>query len=122
MSRCERCGGSDSTATWSKGKGRRRITYCKPCRSVRHKASMRLRYKRGAELMLAAKSRPCADCNVRYRPYQMDFDHVRGSKRGCLARMTTQSLDAIRAEIAKCDVVCSNCHRHRTWIRRLFPD
>jgi len=43
---------------------------------------------------------------------QLDFDHVRGRKLGCVLHMGSK--DAIRAEAAKCEVVCANCHRERT--------
>lgn len=60
--------------------------------------------------------KPCVDCKVAYPYYVMDFDHVRGEKVVNLARMIADgySLEAIQDEIAKCDLVCSNCHRERT--------
>jgi hypothetical protein len=50
----------------------------------------------------------------------MDFDHVRGEKLFDVSRMVGPglSLELIKAEIAKCDVVCANCHRIRTFERR----
>jgi hypothetical protein len=62
--------------------------------------------------------RGCADCGYREHHEALDFDHVRGEKRFQLAAVTCQSLAAIDAEIAKCDVVCANCHRVRTAQRR----
>lgn len=68
-------------------------------------------------------NKPCADCGVIYPPYVMDYDHVRGSKKSNLANLCrdTGTLDAIKAEIAKCELVCSNCHRERTWQRKHGP-
>ncbi|HEV2062313.1 MAG TPA: hypothetical protein VGR12_05630, partial [Solirubrobacteraceae bacterium] len=44
----------------------------------------------------------------------LEFDH-RGEKRGNVSTMASwASLDTLRAEIAKCDVRCANCHRRRT--------
>lgn len=62
-----------------------------------------------------AKRKPCMDCNAEYPPYVMDFDH-RGDKKFNVAMMCTRScaLDRVKEEIAKCDLVCSNCHRIRT--------
>lgn len=56
------------------------------------------------------------DCGIRYPTYVMDYDHVRGVKRNTIARVVTNatSLAVLQEEIAKCDVVCSNCHRIRT--------
>lgn len=50
----------------------------------------------------------------------MDFDHREGEHKeyelNRIDRMTTR---AILSEIKKCDVVCSNCHRVRTYKRRI---
>jgi hypothetical protein len=67
-------------------------------------------------ILLEAKSKPCADCGVQYPPYVMDFDH-KGDKKFNLGGALSRSLDSLIAEIAKCDVVCSNCHRERTAVR-----
>jgi hypothetical protein len=46
----------------------------------------------------------------------MDFDHVRGQKvDGISVMMNTRSLAAVQEEMAKCEIVCANCHRIRTW-------
>lgn len=65
--------------------------------------------------MHAAKSVPCADCGGTFDPVCMDFDHRPGEvKSRSVARMVGYPHDEIRREIAKCDVVCANCHRLRT--------
>ena len=69
------------------------------------------------------KSVPCKDCGVAYPPYVMDFDHIRGRKVRGIGKMLTSSWSTLQAEIAKCEIVCSNCHRERTHQRALknFP-
>jgi hypothetical protein len=62
---------------------------------------------------------PCIDCGNRYPFYVMDFDHARGVKEfeiriGVAGR---KGWSRIYDEIAKCDIVCANCHRIRTWDR-----
>jgi hypothetical protein len=72
-------------------------------------------------LMREAKDRPCTDCDKRYPYYVMDFDHRPDEeKRFNIGGRETQGLgfEVMRAEIAKCDVVCANCHRERSHRRR----
>lgn len=68
------------------------------------------------ELIRAEKDRPCADCGIKYPHYVMDFDHLDPKQKefGVASMINCGSLDLIRKEIAKCEVVCSNCHRERT--------
>ena len=67
-------------------------------------------------LILNAKNRPCQDCGQRYPPYVMDFDHRYG-KKFLIGRQvwSTTSVARVKEEIAKCDIVCANCHRERTY-------
>lgn len=63
---------------------------------------------------------PCMDCKISYPYYMMDFDHVRGKKQANVAELiNTLSKKRIDTEIAKCEVVCSNCHRARTYMRKM---
>lgn len=72
-----------------------------------------------AHLIILSKSVPCADCRKSYGTYVMQFDHVRGVKLFNISQVCgRQPLDVIAAEIAKCDVVCANCHFERTHQRR----
>lgn len=65
------------------------------------------------DIVNKAKDKPCADCGKRYPPYVMDLDH-RGDKFTDVSKMKSYSIQRLLAEIAKCDVVCANCHRERT--------
>ena len=63
---------------------------------------------------------PCVDCGINYPYYVMDFDHVRGQKQANVMELvSTLSKKRIDLEIAKCEIVCSNCHRIRTHMRRI---
>jgi len=70
---------------------------------------------RNRKLIQEAKDVPCADCGKRYPPYVMDFDHLR-DKEFNISRAVHKRVSVKRLldEIAKCDIVCSNCHRIRT--------
>lgn len=59
------------------------------------------------------KKGPCADCGVQYPPYVMDFDHV-GEKSLKISESFQTSSTRLLNEIAKCELVCANCHRIRT--------
>ena len=63
---------------------------------------------------------PCVDCGINYPYYVMDFDHVRGQKHANVMELvSTLSKKKIDEEIAKCEIVCSNCHRIRTHMRKM---
>ena len=63
----------------------------------------------------------CMDCGFDKWYEALDFDHVRGDKLFEIRAHIVQSKSeaVIMNEIAKCEVVCANCHRHRTEQRRL---
>lgn len=59
---------------------------------------------------------PCADCKKTYPHYVMDFDHVRGKKSYNISdKLRVSPSPSIWKEIVKCEVVCANCHRERTY-------
>jgi len=67
------------------------------------------------KIVIEKKSVPCADCKVSYPFYVMDFDHQFDKKFTiAIAVMQGRSIKSVLEEIAKCEVVCSNCHRIRT--------
>jgi hypothetical protein len=50
----------------------------------------------------------------------MDFDHRQDENKVInLANASRMTRPKILEEIAKCDVVCSNCHRERTYQRKI---
>jgi hypothetical protein len=62
---------------------------------------------------------PCEDCDMKYPYYVMDFDHLPGEQKLFdLSRAGRATWKQLLAEIKKCDLVCSNCHRIRTHNRR----
>jgi len=62
----------------------------------------------------ALKAGPCMDCGGTFPTECMDWDHVRGEKTTNVAKLNDCSLAKVMDEIAKCDLVCANCHRIRT--------
>jgi hypothetical protein len=111
---------------------RQRDNYCRPCRAAykqEHYSLNRERYIEAAvrrRTALAAEratflveyfaSHPCADCGES-DPVVLEFDHL-GDKAFNIAKgLRDRSWEALVEEIAKCDVVCANCHRRRTAVR-----
>ena len=106
-----------------------RHPYCRDCGKELTRSHYRRRkrlyldrnlraYNERRLMVIAAKSCPCADCGVQYPYYVMDFDHREGvTKEFSLHRIQSATKRAILREMAKCDVVCANCHRERTYRR-----
>ena len=63
------------------------------------------------------KQVPCTDCKQYFPTCVMQFDHVRGKKIADIAKLLAGSNKKLFVEIAKCDVVCANCHAIRTCLR-----
>ena len=62
-------------------------------------------------LLLASACKDCGEAD----PSVLDFDHIAEKRRGiCTMVRRDARLSALDAEIAKCEVVCANCHRRRT--------
>ena len=83
----------------------------------------RARWRAHARFLDALRDVPCADCGGRFPPCAMDFDHREpGTKLATVTRMIGRAaIVRILAEAAKCDIVCANCHRARTYGRRAAP-
>ena len=99
---CNQCGEAERFST---------SIMCSDCLRRYRKALRRSK----SDAIREYKEQPCMDCGMNYPFYVMDFDHVRDEKRfNISSSYTSYSWKDIIDEIAKCDVVCSNCHRKRT--------
>lgn len=73
-------------------------------------------------IVYKAKSIPCKDCGIQYPTCAMQFDHVAGIKSANIALLRTRgSMSKLLEEMAKCEVVCANCHAIRTCVRDTRP-
>ena len=75
------------------------------------------------DFIAEAKNVPCTDCGKQFPTCCMDFDHLDGTIKEynigqSLGRL---GMPGLAKETAKCEVVCSNCHRIRTNIRLNRP-
>ena len=61
----------------------------------------------------------CADCGEDYPYWMMQFDHLSDKEFTIGNYAHHKTLDQVKAEVAKCEVVCANCHANRTYLRKL---
>jgi 5-methylcytosine-specific restriction endonuclease McrA len=100
--------------------------YRKGYRKTQKGRAARKRYQsryhsQNAEWVWSIKRGPCADCGQRFHPCAMDFDHLpQYTKRMEISDMvrSKRSRGDIELELAKCELVCANCHRVRTFTRQ----
>ncbi len=105
-SRCLRCAAAAQKAYHESPAGREAIK----AQRIARRATLRV-------LVNSHKDVPCADCGGKFPLICMDFDHLGNEPKEdeistMVHRLTSER--RILAEIAKCEVVCSNCHRVRT--------
>lgn len=67
-------------------------------------------------------SHPCTDCKRFFSWVVMEFDHRDGrqSRLELIAYRVHRSRAKLMEEMAKCDLVCANCHRVRTYDRDML--
>lgn len=103
---------------------------CKDCNKIRVKERYEANkdyYKNKAKdykkllinTMRDKKLVPCTDCWITYPYYVMDYDHLENKLFNIWAVAQHTGMNKLLAEIAKCEVVCANCHRIRTFKRRI---
>jgi formate-dependent nitrite reductase cytochrome c552 subunit len=110
---CANCHRVRTQASWI---GRPRKGDYKAPSAARRAALWKVR----ADLLAELRNVPCADCGCRFPKAAMDFDHRDPSDKSyTVSRMLFRtSTEEVLREAAKCDVVCANCHRMRTYQRR----
>lgn len=137
MRRCCRCHEEkpEGEFAWRRKKLGQLDTYCRPCRAAykqEHYRANRQRYldqnarrkrrviaERTDWLLAYFRENPCVDCGEG-DPIVLEFDHLR-DKKFCIAQgFRGRRWQDVLDEIAKCEVVCANCHRRRTTRRGGF--
>lgn len=103
------------TAYWQDRYAKQTPERLKEVKEARRKAA-----KRNQTCIQMAKTAACEDCGGKFHSEAMDFDHVRGEKLFNISTgaCSAMALIVLLAEMAKCEIVCANCHRVRTWRRR----
>lgn len=60
----------------------------------------------------------CAKCGYNAHAAALDFNHTHGDKKFNVSQDPKVALEKLLAEIAKCEVLCANCHRVHTYENR----
>jgi hypothetical protein len=76
-----------------------------------------LRIERGQLILDFLRDHPCADCGEE-DPIVLEFDHLADKEFDISQGHVDHAWERVLAEIAKCEVVCANCHRRRTVSRK----
>ena len=110
--------------------------HCKSCQKIRRRKSYLAnrdyylsaykgkvkdrRINRRGFILSLKDGKPCADCKTVYPHYVMDFDHLPQFKKEFTISNEGEAFseEKILKEVSKCELVCSNCHRIRTWNRK----
>lgn len=76
-------------------------------------------FDRKRQILLDARAGGCVRCGEKH-PACLDFHHRDGkeSKLGNIGQFRKFGTDRLLAEIAKCDVLCANCHRKHHYDER----
>jgi hypothetical protein len=120
---------------WRRKAREQRDNYCAGCRAEykrEHYAANRSRYiarartrkravaaERAAYLVALFRVRPCVDCG-KTDPLVLEFDHLGDRSFDISKGLRDRNWSSVLDEIAKCEVVCANCHRRRTASRGRF--
>lgn len=112
---------------WANKRENRKRHECKKCLIIRVKTyNSQNKEKVGAsrkkmrsdillKLHQYKESFPCTDCGEYFPHYVMDFDHQK-DKIGNISLLAQRySWNRLLTEIEKCEIVCANCHRARTF-------
>lgn len=73
--------------------------------------------KKLRDFVKSKKNVPCTDCELNYPYYVMQFDHLRDKRYHISTLVNSNNLQKLEDELAKCEVVCANCHAERTYQR-----
>jgi len=136
MKTCSKCKLEKELYEFNKDKNKKdgHCNWCKTCNKENMKSyyksnkekvkyenyqnKKKYRVEKKEKLLDYLRNNSCIDCgNSDIRV--LEFDHVRGEKKMDVTKMVSSaySWDKIQEEIDKCEVVCSNCHKIRTYSR-----
>lgn len=85
----------------------------------RYRESWQRAHEKKRQILLDARIGGCVKCGEQH-PACLDFHHRNGKtdKLGDIGTLRRFDTKRMLAEIAKCDVLCANCHRKHHWEER----
>lgn len=132
---CRKCNIEKHVDAFHRSSTRGRQAYCKVCRKIvdnqfyRRDPDKRRQLAQNHRAATRAlnqdlKNAPCADCGQVFHFAAMQWDHLPGTEKinevsNLVGNGRTRQF---LAEIAKCELVCANCHAVRTYNRLHHPD
>lgn len=116
LRRCSQCKESKPRDAFYKHKGFKDGVYVR-CRDCHNQATSRYRKRVRAWVAEQKAAMSCVDCGGSWPDYPevLDFDHTEDNKRTLVSKAA--SIKRAQEEMDKCDAVCANCHRIRTFSR-----
>lgn len=127
MKRCSKCQVEKSLDQFNKKRNGKQ-PWCRECNRERsrqyyaenprkHRRAVRnrnaqVRTENCRKLIDYLRTNPCKDCGED-DIVVLEFDHLR-DKAAAVSSLLAYSWRRVEEEIAKCEVVCANCHRRRT--------
>ena len=132
MKLCSCCGISKDESEYNKKRADKLQPYCKVCQGIRARKQYaenkehqkkqifkgrKERQIKSHEYMLELFKGGCVDCGIT-DPEVLEWYHL-GDKTHLISKLLQEgsSRERLDKELAKCDLVCANCHRKRTYKR-----
>lgn len=91
--------------------------YCRACCKIKQSKFKHLAQQFVKQLLKVSCCQDCGTSDIRV----LEFDHLRDKKQA-IANMVAKgtAVKTVAKEIVKCEIVCANCHRIRTYTRMQY--
>lgn len=118
---CSKCGQDKSIFEYSLTlRESKSEKVCLQCIAITRKETLAKKRYECRQFVDEIKKGPCTDCHRTFPTIGMDFDHLpQYKKTGEVSKLVASgSLNRVKEEIKKCELVCAVCHRVRSAARR----
>lgn len=119
MKTCSSCKETKSFDSYHNRGGSRKNEYQAKCKDCRNLESREYKRKTSNLVKRWKLRKGCANCGFKARhSVQLDIDHIIPKRKKTKDRQainTGWSRKRLKEELAKCQVLCANCHRLKTY-------